>query len=121
LTETAIQTDPAERALSADSRDEFDLDALRRMANEGRYEAVLGKLDSPAANLSLDPEVHGLAGVVLGALGRKTQAMSRLRRALYLEPNHAESLAHLALLLEEQGDGAGAARLRARLAGGSKS
>ena len=106
-------------ALSA-SRPEVDLDALRRLANAGRYEAALAELEAPAARESLDPEVHGLAGIVLGALGRKTQAMARLRQALFLAPNHAESLAHLALLLEEQGDAAGAARLRGRLSESAK-
>ena len=111
---------PPERPALSASRPEFDLDALRRLANTGRYEAALADLESPAACESLDPEVHGLAGIVLGALGRKTQAMARLRQALFLEPNHAESLAHLALLLEEMGDAAGAARLRGRLSDGAR-
>jgi len=115
--ESAIPGGQSERAAQTGSRNAFDLDAVRRLANAGRYEAALGELESPAADASLDPEVHALAGIILGAVGRKTQAIARLRQALFLEPNHAESLAHLALLLEEQGDTAGAARLRGRLPG----
>lgn len=91
------------------------LPAIRRLADQGHYAEALQELASPAAHQSLDPAVHGLAGVVLGALGRKEEAMARLRQALYLDPSHPESLAHLALLLNETGDAAAAARLRGRL------
>ncbi len=94
-----------------------DLEEARQLANQGRYLEALQALDSTEARASLDPEVHGLAGVLLGALDRKGEAMTRLRRALYLDPAHAESLAHLALLIEESGDVAAASRLRARLTG----
>jgi chemotaxis protein methyltransferase WspC len=94
-----------------------DLEPVRQLADRGRYAEALQRLDTPAANQSLDPSVHGLAGVLLGALNRKSEAIARLRRALYLDPLHAESLTHLALLLEESGDAAGAARLRGRLVG----
>lgn len=93
-----------------------DLAEVQRLADGGRYAEALEWLEAPAAQQSLDPGVHGLAGVLLGALNRKQEAMYRLRRALYLDPAHAESLTHLALLLEESGDVAGADRLRKRLA-----
>lgn len=93
-----------------------NLAGIQRLADAGRYAEALQWLESPAAKQSLDPAVHGLAGVLLGALNRKPEAMHRLRRALYLDPAHAESLTHLALLLEESGDSVGAERLRKRLA-----
>jgi Flp pilus assembly protein TadD len=49
-------------------------------------------------------------------MGQAGEAEKRLRRALFLRPNHPECLAHLALLLEKKGDVAEAARLRTRLA-----
>jgi len=103
---------PPERAI----RSAIDLEAVRQLANQGRYLEAFRQLDSIDARTSLDPEVHCLAGILLGALDRKAEAISRLRRALYLDPAHAEGLAHLALLIEESGDAAGAVRLRARLA-----
>jgi chemotaxis protein methyltransferase WspC len=97
-----------------------DLPAIRRLADQGHYEQALQGLASPAARQSLDPAVHSLAGVLLGALGRKDEAMTRFRQALYLDPSHPESLAHLALLLDESGDALAAARLRGRLAVGAR-
>jgi chemotaxis protein methyltransferase WspC len=97
-------------------RSAIDLESVRQLADQGRYLEAFKRVDSIEARASLDPEVHSLAGILLGALDRKAEAVSRLRRALYLDPGHAESLAHLALLIEESGDAAGAGRLRARLA-----
>ncbi|GAB6047666.1 protein-glutamate O-methyltransferase CheR [Methyloparacoccus murrellii] len=92
------------------------LERLRELADQGRYAEALSPLQTPAAIQSLDPEAHALAGILLGALNRRTEAVERLRQALFLDPAHAESLAHLALLLEQGGDPDGADRLRARLA-----
>jgi chemotaxis protein methyltransferase WspC len=45
------------------------------------------------------------------------------RKALYLDPEHHESLVHLALIVEEQGNRVGAQvlRIRARRVEGSRS
>ena len=93
-----------------------DLAPLRELANQGRYDEALKLLNAAEASQSLDPDLHALAGVVLSAMGQIGEAEKRLRRALFLRPNHPECLAHLALLLEKNGDAAGAARLRTRLA-----
>jgi chemotaxis protein methyltransferase WspC len=61
-----------------------------------------------------DAAAHALLGVVLAAQGRDAAAATHLRRALYLDPAHEESLLHLAVLLERSGDRSGAARLRQR-------
>jgi chemotaxis protein methyltransferase WspC len=93
-----------------------DLAPLRELANQGRYDEALALLNATDASQSLDPDLHALAGVVLSAMGQAGEAEKRLRRALFLRPNHPECLAHLALLLEKNGDADGAARLRKRLA-----
>lgn len=93
----------------------IDLGQLQQLGNLGRYAEALQLVETPLATQSLDPDIHAFAGVLLGALDRKSEAMVRLRRAIYLDPFHAESLTHLALLLEERGDLAEAKRLRARL------
>ena len=93
-----------------------DLAPLRELANQGRYDEALKLLNAAEASQSLDPDLHALAGVVLSAVGQAGEAEKRLRRALFLRPNHPECLAHLALLLEKNGDADGAARLRTRLA-----
>ena len=57
---------------------------------------------------------YALLGLVRDAMGSHHQAALCYRKALYLEPGHSEALMHLALLLEKQGDAAGARRLRER-------
>ena len=93
-----------------------ELDAIRRLADQGRYTEAISMLEAAGSRQSLDPEVHCLAGVLLSTVGRKQEGMTRFRHALYLDAGHQETLAHLALLLEEQGESAAAARLRTRLA-----
>jgi chemotaxis protein methyltransferase WspC len=55
-----------------------------------------------------------LMGLVRDATGNQPEAVSYYRKALYLEPNHGEAQIHLALLMEKQGDTAGAQVLRNR-------
>jgi chemotaxis protein methyltransferase WspC len=47
-------------------------------------------------------------------MGDLPRAAECYRKVLYLDPNHSETLLHLALLSEKQGDIAGAQRLRER-------
>jgi chemotaxis protein methyltransferase WspC len=56
-----------------------------------------------------------LLGLVREAAGESRDAEAFYRKALYLEPNHQETLAHLALLRANLGDGAGARLLRERI------
>ena len=60
------------------------------------------------------PDLFCLAGVVSESRGKKSEAESLFRKALYLDPGHLESLAHLALLLEIDGRHAAARPLRQR-------
>jgi chemotaxis protein methyltransferase WspC len=55
-----------------------------------------------------------LMGLVRDATGNQREAVGYYRKALYLEPNHYEAQIHLALLMEKQGDTAGAQVLRDR-------
>ena len=55
-----------------------------------------------------------LVGLIRDASGAYDEAVTNYRMALYLDPNHAEALAHLALLLEKQGDVAAARQARER-------
>jgi chemotaxis protein methyltransferase WspC len=56
-----------------------------------------------------------LLGLIRAAAGNPEEAVRCYRKALYLDQDHPESLAHLALLLAQQGDADGAQRLRKRL------
>jgi chemotaxis protein methyltransferase WspC len=54
-------------------------------------------------------------GLLSRAAGREQEAIAYFRKALYLDPQHAEAMSHLLLLLEKQGDDAQAQALRNRL------
>ncbi|MDR0279929.1 MAG: chemotaxis protein CheR [Paucimonas sp.] len=55
-------------------------------------------------------------GLLSDTAGDSADAISQYRKALYMEPQHPEALAHLAALLDSQGDTVGARRLQARAA-----
>ncbi|MBW6154597.1 tetratricopeptide repeat protein, partial [Pseudomonas aeruginosa] len=57
-------------------------------------------------------------GLLSDVAGQEQEAQDFYRKALYLEPQHAEALAHLAALLAARGDHAGARRLQQRAARG---
>jgi chemotaxis protein methyltransferase WspC len=58
-------------------------------------------------------------GLLSEVEGSTSEAQGFYRKALYLEPQHAESLAQLAALLAARGDAAGARRLHDRAARGA--
>ncbi|HSW14087.1 MAG TPA: tetratricopeptide repeat protein, partial [Solimonas sp.] len=60
------------------------------------------------------PAFH-LLGMIRAAAGNVADAAQCFRKALYLDPRHREALAHLAPLLDKQGDTGGARALRERL------
>lgn len=92
------------------------LDALRRLADRGPAAEALAACERWLAAHAPTAQLYGLQGVLHDALGQPRQAEAAYRKALYLEPSHAESLVHLAALLEAQGDLEGARRLQARSA-----
>jgi chemotaxis protein methyltransferase WspC len=55
-------------------------------------------------------------GLLSDTAGDSQDAVSHYRKALYLDPQHHEALVHLAMLLDSQGDSAGARRLQERAA-----
>lgn len=80
-----------------------------------------GKLDEAASQCEQLIQHHGAAaaayyllGVIHDAADRKPAAADCYRKALYLEPTHAEAMTHLAALLQTQGDAAGARLLQQR-------
>jgi chemotaxis protein methyltransferase WspC len=71
-------------------------------------------LDGMAATVVPEPEYFCLRGVVSEALGCRELAEACYRKALYLDPAHHETLAHLAALLEVLGRNEAAAHMRRR-------
>ena len=60
------------------------------------------------------PTLH-LLGLISSAASNLPDAAEYFRKTLYLDPNHTQSLIHLALLLEKQGDKAAAKVLNDRV------
>jgi chemotaxis protein methyltransferase WspC len=84
-----------------------DLDAARRLADEGRLKEAAAICEERVHTRGPSAQAYYLLGLVRDASG-DPQAIEYYRKALYLEPNHYETLLQMALLLEKIGDPAGA-------------
>jgi len=85
------------------------------LADQGRLAEAAAACEKHLRDEGASGEAYCLLGLIREAAGDKVAAAMLFRKALYLDPLHAESLAHLALLLERQGDVHGAHLLRKRL------
>lgn len=92
-----------------------DLGALRRIADLGQLAEAARGCQDLMREQGATPEAFLLLGLISDAGGNLATAAGHYRKALYLEPDHAETLGHLALLLKKQGDVAGAKVLNDRM------
>lgn len=102
--------EPAPQALRGTS-----LERAARLADQGQLAEAAHTCEALLREQGPSAAVFQLLGVVRGAAGQLAEAAQFFRKALYLQPDHAEALAHLAYTLEQQGDRGGAQVLRARL------
>lgn len=91
------------------------LQAVRMLADRGELQAALQACSALLRARPTLADGHALMGVLAAANGQPDEARAHLSRALYLDPEHRDSLSHLLLLAEQAGDLTQAARLRARL------
>jgi chemotaxis protein methyltransferase WspC len=63
----------------------------------------------------VSPDALLLLALISDAGGNAAAAAGYYRKVLYLQPDHAEALGHLALLLGKQGDVSGAKVLNDRI------
>lgn len=89
------------------------LQQARQQADGGQLAAAQASLRTYLQQAPESAEAWFLLGLLLEGEA-PAEATRLLRRAIYLEPTHYQALCHLALLCEQQGDGAQAAQLRAR-------
>jgi chemotaxis protein methyltransferase WspC len=80
-----------------------DLETARNLANAGRFEEAAAVCEAHLRESRTSAQGHYLLGLVREA-GGSADALDCYRRALYLEPNHYESLLRMALLLQEKGE-----------------
>jgi chemotaxis protein methyltransferase WspC len=98
--------------LSANAPDVMD-EAVA-LANQGRLADAEILCEEQMRQHGPSAPLFHLMGLLCSASGRTSAADRYYRKALYLDQNHHESLLHLALLLEQQGDERGAMLLRSR-------
>lgn len=94
-------------------KEEPSLKLAHRLADEGRLKEAVQVCED---YLKKEPstEAFYLLGVIHDAGGNTEKAGACYRKALYLDPEHYESLMHLSYFAEKGGDSATAQNLRAR-------
>ncbi|WP_046270757.1 CheR family methyltransferase [Pseudomonas syringae] len=95
------------------------LDRIAGLANEGKSAEARAACERYLQQHEPVAQVFYWLGLLSEVEGRVPQAQGFYRKALYLQPQHSESLAQLAALLAAQGDTAGARRLQDRVARGA--
>lgn len=85
-----------------------------RLANQGQLEAAKALYTKIEARMPPSAAGFYLAGLLEDAQHNPEKAVYYYRKALYLDPDHHESLLHLAYLQETRGDRMGAQRLKER-------
>ncbi|NER66777.1 chemotaxis protein CheR, partial [Pseudomonas sp. MAFF212427] len=85
-------------------------------ANAGNSEEARAACERYLQQFEPHAQVFYWLGLLSDTAGQGTQALNHYRKALYLQPQHPEALAHLAALLASQGDVVGARRLQERAA-----
>jgi chemotaxis protein methyltransferase WspC len=91
------------------------LEAARALADGGQLNearAMCLRILGQSAN---NPHAYTLLGVINQVEGKTDDAAEALRKALYLDPDHAEALSLMIVICERKGDAAQAASFRKRL------
>ena len=89
---------------------------IGELADAGNSQQARAACERYLREFAPKAQVYYWLGLLSDTAGDAQQALGHYRKALYLEPQHREALAHLAALLASQGDEAGARRLQARAA-----
>ena len=87
---------------------------IAALANEGKSAEARAACDRYLRSHEPVAQVFYWLGLLSDIAGSALEAQGFYRKALYLEPQHADALMHLAALLQSQGDTVGARRLQDR-------
>lgn len=90
------------------------LEEAQKLADAGKLVEAEQRCDNYLRDCSPSLKAYSLLGLIHEMAGDNTAAVAAYRKALYLEPDHYETLMHLALLLEKLDDTAGAKILHNR-------
>ena len=91
-----------------------DIGEAMRLADQGHFVEAATSCSEHLRQHGPSAAAFHLMGLVREATGNQPEAVDYYRKALYLEPNHYVTQIHLALLMEKQGNTAGAQVLRNR-------
>jgi chemotaxis protein methyltransferase WspC len=101
------------------------LETIQKLGDAGRTQEAIQLCREYVRRVPDSAEGYFLLGILCGAMKDDSEAEMALRRALYLQPDHAAALVHLSLNHHAKGNTLAAERLRARAdriaARGSKS
>ncbi len=86
----------------------------RKMADQGQLPKALEICEVFLGENPVHAEAHFLMGLIYEALHDEAKAEAFFNRAIYLDPEHAEALNHMAFIELERGNNSGAERLRRR-------
>jgi chemotaxis protein methyltransferase WspC len=89
------------------------LETARRLADAGRLKEAAEICEAHLRERGVSAQAYYLLGLVREA-GGEPGAIECYRKALYLEPNHCETLLQMALLLQKNGDAARARAFKSR-------
>jgi chemotaxis protein methyltransferase WspC len=92
-----------------------DLGELRHIADRGELVEAARGCELHMRGRGVSPDALLLLALISDAGGNAAAAAGYYRKVLYLQPDHAEALGHLALLLGKQGDVSGAKVLNDRI------
>jgi len=108
----ALRRPPNERSQTNKER-AVDFAAYRALVDLFPTKQAL--FDSVMQRFALDPNDVSSDVTTAAGIGNTAAAAGYYRKVLYLQPDHAEALGHLALLLGKQGDVSGAKVLNDRI------
>lgn len=94
----------AEKVAEKISGPSSSVEDIMSLADRGKTAEALNMCAVSLEQNGPDPDLFHLCGLLHESGGDISTAEEYYGKALYLEPNHMESLVHLALLLENRGD-----------------
>jgi chemotaxis protein methyltransferase WspC len=111
---------PAAAAMPAPQRQtgpvaQAGIESAMLLADRGCLAEAAGIAEEHLKRQELSAPAFYLLGLVRDAAGDFSAAARYYRQALYLDPAHRDAMAHLALLLDRQGEPQAASLMRARL------
>lgn len=116
ITKAAPPSVVVEKKVSQEERQPpLSLDEIQALADRGELLSAMQLCVTYIQRNPLAASGYYLQGIIFLAQEEDEKAQGSFKRAIYLEPDHYQSLAHLSVLAEERGDAQAAANYRARM------